>query len=301
LSHLPERNEKNCLNCGADIFGKFCHICGQENLEPKESIWHLLNHFINDVTHFDGKFFSSLNYLITRPGFLSKEYMVGRRASYLNPIRMYLFTSAIFFLVFFSVFKNDVNNIGISFKADDISSFYKSRQQYDSLLKTGARNDNWLMRKLIYKSIELNSKYENNTARFISILSERFIHLIPQMLFFLLPMFALILKLIYRRKKDFYYTDHLIFTLHFYIFIFIALMVILSVNKLKYLLNWDWLKYISGALTISIFFYFYKCLRSFYEQRRGKTILKYFMILFLVYFIFLILYSSFLLLSIFQI
>ena len=37
MSHLPERKEKDCLNCGTTVFGKYCHVCGQENLEPKES------------------------------------------------------------------------------------------------------------------------------------------------------------------------------------------------------------------------------------------------------------------------
>ena len=78
-------------------------MCGQENLEPKETVWHLVNHFFQDITHFDGKFFSTVKYLITKPGFLSKEYMLGRRASYLNPIRMYVFTSAIFFVMLFSL------------------------------------------------------------------------------------------------------------------------------------------------------------------------------------------------------
>jgi len=103
VSHLKERKEKICLNCKADLHGRYCHVCGQENLEPKETVWHLIQHFFNDVTHFDGKFFSSVKYLLKKPGFLSLEYMVGRRASYLNPIRMYVFTSAIFFIILFSL------------------------------------------------------------------------------------------------------------------------------------------------------------------------------------------------------
>jgi hypothetical protein len=107
LSHLPERTEKNCLNCNARVYGKYCHICGQENLVPGESLWHLITHFFNDITHFDGKFFSTLKLLITKPGFLSGEYKRGRRASYLNPVRMYIFTSFTFFLIFFSIFDLD--------------------------------------------------------------------------------------------------------------------------------------------------------------------------------------------------
>jgi hypothetical protein len=106
VSHSRERREKNCLNCGATVMGRYCHVCGQENIEPKERFWHLVTHFFNDVTHFDGKFFITLKDLLLKPGFLTKEYMIGRRASYLNPVRMYVFTSAIFFLLFFSFFKS---------------------------------------------------------------------------------------------------------------------------------------------------------------------------------------------------
>jgi hypothetical protein len=107
VSHLKERKEKTCLNCKADLYGRYCHVCGQENLEPKETVWHLVEHFFNDITHFDGKFFSTVKYLLRKPGFLSKEYMIGRRASNLNPIRMYVFTSAIFFIILFSLRKSD--------------------------------------------------------------------------------------------------------------------------------------------------------------------------------------------------
>jgi Protein of unknown function (DUF3667) len=107
LSHLKERKEKICLNCQSALLGRYCHVCGQENLEPKETVWHLIQHFFNDITHFDGKFFESVKFLLRRPGFLSKEYMLGRRAAYLNPIRMYVFTSAIFFIIFFSLQSTD--------------------------------------------------------------------------------------------------------------------------------------------------------------------------------------------------
>lgn len=107
MSHSKERHEKICLNCNAELTGRYCHICGQENIEPKETVWGLVSHFFYDITHFDGKFFSTTRYLITRPGFLPKEYIKGRRASYLHPIRMYVFSSALFFLIFFTMFKPD--------------------------------------------------------------------------------------------------------------------------------------------------------------------------------------------------
>jgi uncharacterized protein DUF3667 len=110
VSHAAERTEKNCLNCGTTVVGRFCHVCGQENIVPKESFGKLVIHFFYDITHFDSKFFDTLKYLLFRPGFLSREYIGGRRANYLNPVRMYVFTSAIFFLIFFNINKKNFNS-----------------------------------------------------------------------------------------------------------------------------------------------------------------------------------------------
>ena len=318
MSHHPQRKEKNCLNCGTTVIGKYCHVCGQENIEPKESVWHLISHFFSDITHFDGKFFTSLKDLVLRPGFLSKEYMKGRRVTYLNPVRMYMFTSFIFFLVFFTFFKVDESVVNVAYKNTNIdkldsaqlleaskelnngipltkeelkkkldtASFsvapgnYKSKAEYDSLLKAGVKKHNWFERMLVYKNIELNQKYRHNKRAALVDIMARVQHSIPQMLFILLPLFALILKFLYIRHKDFYYTDHAIFTIHFYIFIFIAMLLIFGVKKIESTTGAHWLEYINLVFTLAIFFYLYKAMRNFYNQKRAKTILKYFMLLF---------------------
>ena len=102
MSRHHLREEKTCLNCGAIVGERYCTHCGQENLEPKETVGHLIRHFLEDITHFDGKFFVTVKDLIIRPGFLTREYVAGKRMSYLNPIRMYIFISAVFFLVLFT-------------------------------------------------------------------------------------------------------------------------------------------------------------------------------------------------------
>lgn len=99
MSNYPLRKETNCLNCGAEVTDRFCSHCGQENIEPRENFWQLLVHFFNDFTHFDGKFFSTLRVLLLQPGKLTREYIAGKRAGYLHPIRMYLFISFAFFIL----------------------------------------------------------------------------------------------------------------------------------------------------------------------------------------------------------
>jgi len=95
------RHENDCLNCGTELEGKFCHHCGQENLQIKENFGHLMNHAISDYFHFDHQFFHTLKPLLLQPGKLTNEYMAGRRVQYLHPIKMYIFISLIFFILIF--------------------------------------------------------------------------------------------------------------------------------------------------------------------------------------------------------
>ena len=349
MSHLQQRKEDNCLNCGTKVVGRFCHSCGQENVEIKESAWEFIVHFINDITHFDGKFFSTLKDLIFKPGFLSLEYMRGRRQRYLNPIRMYLFTSFIFFLVFFSfVHWNDLQmksdeftlkgktkeqlermpyeefdqftaklNNGKPMNRTDFNHYmdsaesasgihftkrgYRDEAQYDSMLKIGEINDNWLERKLVRKEIEFNAKFNNNKEQTVAALIDSIMHHFPQMLFVSLPVVAFLLKLLYIRHQKYYYVSHGIFTLHFYIFVFIVMLVAILISRLQTYAFWSWLSYLNGFLALTVFFYLYKAMRHFYQQKRGKTILKY--CLFLGSFLFLIsfLFVIFIFISFFQI
>src|SRR5690606_16137204 len=94
------RSDKTCLNCGKTVPDKYCSNCGQENLELKEDFLHMAIHSVGHYFHFEAKFFNSLVPLFTKPGFLTKEYFAGKRASHLNPISMYIFISILFFFLF---------------------------------------------------------------------------------------------------------------------------------------------------------------------------------------------------------
>ena len=117
------RKDKTCLNCGAIVEERYCPHCGQENTEPKDSFRHLLGHFLADVTHYDSQLFTTIKDLIIKPGFLTREYNAGRRASYLDPIRMYIFISAVFFLVTFSQKKEENNTNAVTTTKQDVNSF----------------------------------------------------------------------------------------------------------------------------------------------------------------------------------
>ena len=334
MSHLKERKNKGCLNCNAIVTDKYCSICGQENIEPQESIWHLILHFFKDLTHFDGKFFSSVKYVVTKPGLLSAEYIRGRRKSYLDPARFYVFTSFVFFLIIFSFFVkredviqinekpttfaqkdsvklikklqlqgNDSAEIAQVIKIYGIDSLqklaqktkgsftifhiysYKNRAEFDSLNKIKKIERNFINRILMEKQFDLQEKFENDPGGALEALTDKGLHLIPQVLLLSLPFFALLLKLLYARQQKFYYVSHIIFTIHFYIFVYIAVIAILCLRALGKLPHLHFLDAITNLLWIVFPVYLYKAVRHFYEQRRGKTILKLFILSFALMFL----------------
>jgi hypothetical protein len=98
MSHGKIREEKNCLNCGHTVEERFCPHCGQENTQPRQPFYFLFTHFIEDFTHYDGQFWKTIQYLIGKPGRLTKEYLSGKRQIYVPPVKLYIFIS---FLTFF--------------------------------------------------------------------------------------------------------------------------------------------------------------------------------------------------------
>jgi hypothetical protein len=364
VSHNKEREEKICLNCNAHVYGRYCHICGQENIQEKQTFGHLVTHFVYDVTHFDGKFFSTLKYLLFKPGFLSKEFLRGRRASYLDPIRMYVFTSAIFFIIFFSfVKKSDDFNENSVINDNKVDSTISSVQQqintdndtaekkillqqleslkkkkkpkvqmqagvpqgsgvvnlsvdstdkdedaslpffgshlpatlekYDSIQNKRPANkkDGWFKYRIKKRLVTLNEAYRANKKEFWKTISERFQHAYPQMMFVSLPLAALILQLLYvRRRKQFFYASHAVFILHVYIAVYILLLIYYLFSGLHHASGWRVFGLIDILLSLSIIYYIYKAMRNFYGQGRIKTLFKYFIfsIFYLVIFVFLV-------------
>jgi len=356
VSHQPQRREKDCLNCGTIVQGHYCHVCGQENIVTHQNFGGLTKHFIYDIFHFDGKFFDTLKHLLFKPGLVAKEYVKGKRAKYLDPIRMYLFTSAVFFVFFFSVAQPDMRisstpqpyltnkqrlklledlqkktlvsgdsnvlkDIAVlkdttrKVKREQVLSLpnepiihvygsekYRSVEEYDSIqsrLRQGAK-DNWLKKKLVKKGIVLNSKYSGNAEGGLRKFWENFLHQLPYALFISLPFFALILKMLYSRRKSFYYSDHAIFTLYHYIFSFLILLVIFGVDGLRTWLNWSVFDWLLFSLIVFWFYYLYRSLLNFYEQNIKKTIGKFLLLNFLGFVTILLLSLIFLFLSIFQ-
>ncbi|WP_183574789.1 DUF3667 domain-containing protein [Mucilaginibacter sp. X5P1] len=135
------RKENDCLNCGTTLQGKFCYNCGQENLEIKESFGHMMSHTISDYFHFDDQFFHTLKPLFLKPGFLTTEYLAGRRARYLHPVKMYIFISLVYFIVLFQTGHNPVKvNHVIPAKSTDVQLLIDSIEK-DPDIPAFAKNE----------------------------------------------------------------------------------------------------------------------------------------------------------------
>jgi hypothetical protein len=299
-------------------------------------VGHLVNHFFSDITHYDSKFFVTIRDLLFKPGFLTKEYLAGRRMSYLNPVRMYVFISAIFFIVlairnkeeeivpeeppayhtnavrqhladslrqiikpsslkpdtYDSIKKQVLGDLasrldtpvaktkkeeaiafalgkdGFRFKL--VEDRYSNVREYDSVqrLLPDSSRDKGFMRWVIRNNVNLKSRYGSRRQ---VVVGESFQHSIPKLMFFLLPVFALLITIFYSRKK-YHYSQHLIFSIHFHSFMFLLLLVI---GLLQSLISSDTVKdVLSLIFLLSSFIYLMMALRKVYEQSRMFSFVK---------------------------
>ncbi|MBA5629619.1 DUF3667 domain-containing protein [Moheibacter lacus] len=99
MSHHQLRKEKNCLNCGETVEQRFCPKCGQENSINRPSFHYLFTHFAEDFVHYDSGFWKTMKTLFFRPGKIIRDYLDGKRKTYMPPVKLYIFVSfAAFFL-----------------------------------------------------------------------------------------------------------------------------------------------------------------------------------------------------------
>jgi hypothetical protein len=94
----PASPPRLCQNCAAPLRGPYCTKCGQHDVDYHRSFYHLTHDLLENLFHFEGKFFTSVAWLLAKPGRLTAEFNAGRRQSQLNPLRFYIFVTVLFFL-----------------------------------------------------------------------------------------------------------------------------------------------------------------------------------------------------------
>jgi hypothetical protein len=183
-----------CLNCNNELTGDFCSSCGQRRHEHKDrKVTAFIKNFFEESFSFDSKFLKSLKLLLISPGFLTHEYIVGKIASYITPLKMYLFISVVSFFIGSLVNPDDLNSLEEDFDAKPFVESYISQ--------SGVSRE-------VFEA-KFNNEFQGKT---------------PLYFLALVVLFSLPLKLIYMQTKRLY-VEHLVFSLHFFTFLLIMLTI----------------------------------------------------------------------------
>lgn len=170
-----------CHNCGIRLTGPFCAACGQRAVPLDIRLHDFFHELVHEMVHVDGRIFQSILRLLMRPGFLTREYLQGRRVRWISPMRLYLVFSVVFFAISTMPARNPVR-VSIS-------------------------------RLTPEKGAELQQIGSGNMDELGETLRRRLLAWIPRVMFVLVPLFAGLTLLAYR-KADANYLHHLYFALH---------------------------------------------------------------------------------------
>lgn len=267
--------ESVCKNCGQPLTGKYCSSCGEKvYTDHDKSISHLFEEAFHFITHLDGKFIKSIVLLLKKPGFLSAEFCQGVRKKYFKPVSLFLIGVVIYLLLPFVQGLNlDMDMMTTTFKSIGINVV-----------------ENAAINKAAHEHVTLDALAEHYNAK-----SAKFAKLL---LFLVLPVSALALMLLFRKKKK-YYFDHFILatelnTFFLYVCFILIPLIMIVIGKLAYWIggfNMTWGDYILGPIMILLLlFAFTVAFRRFYEIKPRAAIFKALVFLLLHSFIVFILY-----------
>lgn len=106
----------HCENCGTELRGHYCSSCGQAAIDYRRSFRHVIVDVLDSFLNWDSKFVRTIGLLLWRPGWLTNQFVDGRRVRFLHPLRLYLLVSIVFFLCAKLIPVNDAQTV----KAEDL-------------------------------------------------------------------------------------------------------------------------------------------------------------------------------------
>ena len=253
----------HCHNCGAAVNGNFCAACGQETALHVASAREFLHEFIGHYVALEGKLWKTLALLLFRPGKLTAEYIAGRRARYVQPLRIYLTLSILFFALLkygpTELIKVEPaatgapNSWAITDKPPTADTVHLST-------KLGRFNPAWEARVR-----EIGAMPQDQA---LALVRSKFFAYVPYAMFCLMPVLALYLKLLYLRSGR-RYGEHMLFALHTNAFAFLLLGLIWAVPG----------AWIDTALFAWLVAYLPFAMRRVYGGSRGATVARWLLLL----------------------
>jgi len=204
--HRPlTRSIFSCPSCGNQTVGTFCGDCGEKEVTAKDyALRHYLKELVAAVTLLESKVFRSVWLVLSRPGFLSSEYFMGRRVRYMKPLQLFVFLNVVYY---FSLTLYQATTfttpLGTQLHMNNYYPAYASTRVAQKLQE----------KRIGYEILE--SKYNQRT----SVLSRTLI-------FLLIPIFAALFYALFFRKRK-YLVEHIVVATHFWSFSLVLLGVIL--------------------------------------------------------------------------
>ncbi|TVS09636.1 MAG: DUF3667 domain-containing protein [Wenzhouxiangella sp.] len=301
-----DRPQRDCNNCGTRLTGPYCHRCGQPARSFIRALPGLVGEIATETLYYDSRMWRTLQCLLFKPGWLSREYVTGKRARYTPPVRLYLISSIVAFLVITLV----VNTAELSGVPDEAANEFTSgfadgsrgAVQFGSepwhaednpvrIDWLGARGNAWLNRQIAL--IDGNAREAvRNPARFVRTAAG----MLPQTMFVILPLFSAWVGVFYLFAQR-YYIEHLLLQVHNHAFVFLSLVGLYLIALARDLLGEaaffghaslsGLLYWIGVVIWLWIPFYVLISIRRFYRQGWALTLIK-FLILIVSYFIMLL-------------
>jgi len=293
-----------CANCGSERVGRFCPHCGQNDRDYQRSLPPLLSELLKEAFEVDSRVWRTLKLLIFKPGELALEFTRNRRASYVSPIRLYLFVSIAFFFLLSMTTQVVQPEADDAIRLESEGMKETDTSQLLALLSTDrqqrareilARPDSSFGRAML---LEIAGSVGEETSRnpvevfligrLVDALHEpesivrQFMDNLAIGMFVMLPVYAGLLKLFYLRQHR-YYVEHLVFStqLHTFTFLIFSVLLLLPAGS-----DSGWVGGVaaqtSTALLLWIAAYHFLALRRYFGEGRIRTALK-FSLLMLLY------------------
>ncbi|MDH5738079.1 MAG: DUF3667 domain-containing protein [Gammaproteobacteria bacterium] len=308
---MHPQDQDICPNCDSQLYGQFCYACGQNQKGVDRFLLSILNEALENLFSKNSRVFLTLLYLLIRPGFLTREYFIGRRARYIQPIKLYIFTSLVFFsLLSLSNYLSDEVHLAPQVDVEGNANLVIiTDDEREKITSTDSKNTK--SREKISESIdkinidafdeETNHTLQNRLKQKLTGFLEPdgagykgfiadFIESAPIGLIVLVPFFALLLKIFYF-QTGLYYTQHLVFTVYNHSFLFLALTLNLIIGMADAAYP-ALTGVLSTLLEIGIVIYIFLSTKVVYRQSTLLTFTKflvlgfcYLMMFFLIYLI----------------
>jgi len=268
-----------CDNCGAAVAGRYCAACGQRREAPVHSLWHFTKVAAEDLTHADSRLWRTLGALLGRPGYLTREFLAGRRARYLPPVRLYLVLSVLFFLWAATFHQVRIVTVAAPGHGAPAASVIPLEEEGEMLGKPlPGESGEQRAQRVCASRVNYDGPWQRQiqpAARTACVhmladnfrsLREAFLHNLPRAMFLFLPMLAAAMMLLYWRPRH-YYIEHLLLFVHNHAFVFLVVMLAAAVSAL--------LPAVAGmlrvAVTLYIAWYAYRSMRVVYGQGSWLT------------------------------